>query len=184
MADKSLLREGRWRSCALWRPWGWRHTDDLSPDLVSGRASVPTGMGHLLNGRSVLLRQRMRLPSCSVLSLLGLPVLRRQRPVPARLRARRQMGSEAAAGSAGASPDLQAIPGDSGRMKKSLFSLGEVCLAAAPAPLHEGAQALLNAGLYSLRQDGPSSSLACTIVKGRHLILFTVRSPGTHSADT
>lgn len=54
MADKSPLREGRWQSFALWRPWGRRHTGDLCTDLVSGRACVSTNVGLLSNRRSIL----------------------------------------------------------------------------------------------------------------------------------
>lgn len=153
MADKSPLREGRWQSCALWRPWGRRHTGDLCTDLVSGRACVSTDAGLLLNRRSLFLKQRMRLPSCSVLSLLGLPVLRRQRPVPERLRARRQTGSEAAAASAGG---ISRSAGCSRRLWEdedfSVLSWGRSAWPLPHTPLREGAQALFDGGLYFLHR--------------------------------
>lgn len=106
---------------------------DLCIDLVSGRACVSTDVALLSNRRSIFLKQRMRLPPCSVLSLLGLPVLRCQHPVPESLRARRQRGSEAAAGSAGCISRSAGYSWGSWEDEDfSVLSGGEVCPASAP----------------------------------------------------
>lgn len=122
------------------------------------------------------LESGMLLPSCSVLSLLELPVLGCQHPVHERMRARRktELG-----GQQGASADLQEIPGDSGRMKTFLFSaLG--ARSAWPLPPHSSssghAPTLSDSGRHFLRQEGPRphwpvrSLRAATVSFIHHLI--------------
>lgn len=157
---------------------------DLCTDLVSGRACVPTDVGLLSNRRSISLKQRMRLPSCSVLSLLGLPVLRRQHPVPESLRARRQTGLEAAAGSAGCSSRSAGYSRRFWEDEDFPVPLGGGLPGLCP-PLLFGkcAQALFNSGLYFLRQDGPSSSLACRSSR-TGTVVFIHRLIPMHSAGT
>lgn len=115
----------------------------------------------------------MLLPSCPVLSLLGLPVPRCQCPVHESLRARREPGAwRPQLNGQVAFPDVQHIPGDSEKMKIFPFSdLGE--RSAWPRPPHHSSSAGAPTPSLTLDFTLPPRldhlpPLAYTIFKGRH----------------